>query len=91
MAPKPVSIDKARYELKRAADKMIADEERAAESRARWEAWVLDAYASTLTYNEIAEISQRSRPRIDQVLRMERIRRGHKVGGEQSKSNGKKA
>lgn len=76
----PVSKDKARYELKRAADKRAADDERASESNLRWESWVLDAYNAGLTYDEIAEISYLSRPRIDQVLRKERERRGLPIG-----------
>lgn len=75
-AVKQVSAEKARYELGRAADKMNSDDEKAQASRDRWSTWVLDAFDAGLTYGQIAEVSGKSRVRIEQVIKQQRIARG---------------
>jgi hypothetical protein len=62
--------------LVRAVANMERSDESAAADREAWEAACLDAYEAGLTYPEIAATSGKSRVRIDQVLRHERVRRG---------------
>lgn len=73
---KPMSKSVARRRLVGAASRRDSMKVGAAAAMAQFKAIVLDAWAAGLTYEEIAELSGLSRPRVDQVIREERIRRG---------------
>jgi hypothetical protein len=70
--------------LVRKAAKKAATEVKMTEANAEWESAVFDAQCAGLTYPEIAALSGKSRVRIDQVIRFQRIARGiptnHKKG-----------
>lgn len=72
--------DNARERLATKVAAMEKSEAAAAKDRTAWEQEVYRSYNDGLTYNEMAEISHKSRVRVDQVLRSERIRRGDPVG-----------
>lgn len=56
--------------------RLLAAEQKKHTVYAEWCAAVYDANRSGVSYREIAELTNKSDPRIDQVIRAERKRRG---------------